>query len=1123
MRRLVSFVAFHVLLAVAAAAGGEQEVAPASRDQGEAPSQTPAEAPAEPVKEGPLPILYLPDENGKPVPTLVGWTYDDFWELYQRAGAQEQGDQPPRYILRSMSATGDAKADYAELAVRFEVWTRDERWCRVPLGLEQALFLSEPVQYKGSGECFLHLDEGSKGYVAWIRGAADEQHQLTLKVWVPLTTVGDETRLSLSAPPDTGSELKLTVPVTGAVGEVSERAKLWPSSPSGGETTEFVARWTGGDLEIKWHGPDTRPSGIRPVLDAEGSVVAKIDRRNVVTEANLRVRGTGGPFDRFTVSLPKGAELVPGNAPGYSVTPLAGSERPGDEPLVEVRRDRKLPEPMEVKLTVRQSREAAGRAGWFELGGFEVVDAVQQWGHVAVTAVGDRPVRCVTGRGIRQIDELPDKLEQELQDQHIVARFEYFSQPFSLNAGVLDIKTRVGVEPKYRILVDEGQVRLEADLKYTVRGAKVFSLDVVLPDWQLDEVGPDNLVAVPSLGHGNALPNGQGGQAGRSEVVSIPLLQPSMGEIAIWIRAHREIQPGDSSFSVALPQPRADFLTPAEVEVVPAENVELAPKVKSIVGLARQQVALPRQLSYRAEAAEAVFAADFKIHAQQIKVNVASEVSLVRGKEGVRQTLVYDVAYEPLEKLTLEVPRHLAALEQLEIVLDGQPLEPVVPADQLDDSDASKPARMQIALPAARIGECRLEIRYPIVMEELLPEGSIICPVPLVMPGEGELSSNELFVAVPQGVGVQYQTAEGPWRVSEDSPGRSERRTGLHLSADERSGRVVLRVHQEDQGATEVEFAWVATCLTHSGRHERAVFRFTSGQRELELILPAGADFRQMELLLGPEKVEDRKSIRVQPTPDGRLVVPLPDHPADEPLWLEAWYAFSGPRPAPGRLSMELPRLGGEVWVRRTYWELLLPQNEHVIVGPHGFTPEWQWSWNGTFFGRKPLVDQAQLEEWSGASRQTDLPTTASRYLFSSLETVKRCDLRTANRWVIVFVASSVVLGAGLLLIYVRPIRHPAVLLVVAIVVLAGAVSYPGPALLASQAASLGLALALLGGLLHRTVGRAARPAVGREPSSSVYERRSTQAQYRPPVAADPASTQTVPAEMPIRTRDSEP
>ena len=1122
MRRLVLFVACHVLLACWSAGGAEQDVVPASTDPGKAPSQTPAEAPAEPVKEGPLPIIYMLDENGKPVP-MLGWTLPEFEELRKRAEAQTQADQPPRYILLSMSATGNAKADYAELTVRFEVWTRDERWSRVPLGLEQALFLSEPLEYKGSGECFLHLDEGSKGYVAWIRGAAEQQHQLTLKVWVPLTAVGDETRLWLSLPPDTPSELTLTVPLARAVGEVSERAKLWPSSPSEGEATEFMARWTGGDLELKWHKPDTRPSGIRPVLDAEGSVVAKIDRRGVVTEANLRVRGSGGPFDRFRVSLPKGAELVPGNASGYSVTPLAGNAAPGDEPLLEVRRDKKLPEPMEVRLTVRQSREAAGRAGWFELGGFEVIDAVQQWGYVAVTAVGDRHVRCDPGRGVRQIDELPDKLEQELQEEDIVARFEYFSQPFSLTAGVLDIKTRVEVEPKYRILVDEGQVRLEADLRYTVRGEKVFALDVGLPGWQLDEVGPDNLVA------------DVGGQGGGSGVVSIPLLQPSMGEIAVWIRAHRQIQPGDSSLSFVLPQPRADSLTPAEVEVVPAENVELTPKVEEIVGLARQQVALPRQLSYRAEAAEAAFAADFKIHAQQIKVDVTSEIGLIQGKEGVRQTLVYEIAYEPLEKLSLEVPRSLPALEQLEVVLDGQPLEPVAPAipsvghenvppnGRSDSSDASRPVRMQIALPAARIGECRLDIRYPIEMEELLPEGSIICPVPLVMPGEGELSSNEVFVTASQGIKVQCQSAEGPWRTSEDGSGRLERRTGLHLSADERTGRVVLRIHQEDHGATEVELAWVETCLTHNARHERAVFRFTSRQNELELILPAGADFRQMELLLGPENVEDRKSIRVQPTPEGRLVIPLPDHSVDEPQWLEAWYAFSGPRPVPGRLSMELPRLGGEVWVRRTYWELVLPQNEHVIVGPDGFTAEWQWSWSGTFFGRKPLVGQSQLEEWSGASRQTEMPKAASRYLFSSLETVKHCDLRTANRWLIVFVASSVVLGAGLLLIYVRASRHPALLLAVAIVVLGAAVSYPGPALLASQAASLGLALALLGGLLHRTVGRAASPAVGREPSSSVFERSSTQAQYRPPAAGDPASTQTVPAEMPIPTRDSEP
>jgi len=202
-------------------------------------------------------------------------------------------------------------------------------------------------------------------------------------------------------------------------------------------------------------------------------------------------------------------------------------------------------------------------------------------------------------------------------------------------------------------------------------------------------------------------------------------------------------------------------------------------------------------------------------------------------------------------------------------------------------------------------------------------------------------------------------------------------------------------------------------------------------------------------------------------------------------------------------------------------WELLLPQNEHVIVTPEGFTGEFRWGWTGSFWGRKPLLTQAQLEAWSGARRTVPMPEAANRYLFSSLAPVARCELRTASRWVIVLGASSAVLAVGLLLIYVPACRHPALLLVGAIALLGTVVLYPGPALLASQAASLGLVLALLGGLLNRLLGPGRGERRRRDASSSVLERGSTQAQFPAPSAGKEASTDTVPAPIPLRTSDS--
>ena len=93
-------------------------------------------------------------------------------------------------------------------------------------------------------------------------------------------------------------------------------------------------------------------------------------------------------------------------------------------------------------------------------------------------------------------------------------------------------------------------------------------------------------------------------------------------------------------------------------------------------------------------------------------------------------------------------------------------------------------------------------------------------------------------------------------------------------------------------------------------------------------------------------------------------------------------------------------------------------------------------------------------------------------YLFSSLGRFGPCEIVTAGRSTIVFVSSGIALLAGLLLIYVRAARHPIVLLA-AVVILGGLTAIcPELALIAAQASSIGLALALLAAFLRQmTVG----------------------------------------------------
>jgi hypothetical protein len=106
-------------------------------------------------------------------------------------------------------------------------------------------------------------------------------------------------------------------------------------------------------------------------------------------------------------------------------------------------------------------------------------------------------------------------------------------------------------------------------------------------------------------------------------------------------------------------------------------------------------------------------------------------------------------------------------------------------------------------------------------------------------------------------------------------------------------------------------------------------------------------------------------------------------------------------------------------------------------------------------------------------------------------------------------------------LIYVPPARHPFVLLLLAIGLAAVVIDYPGPALLVGQAASLGVVLAFLALLLQRA-GLDRRRAVTAETGSSlVFEKGSTQVQYRPAPQGNHDLAETAPAGIPSPVSDS--
>ena len=417
-------------------------------------------------------IFYLPDKQGNLQPVL-DFKYQDFVDLYRLKNQLDERDQPPRYSLQRMSVTGTAGPDRAELAVQLQVLVRGDDWVRVPLRLDQGLLRGE-VRYRGPGEQSMQLESESEGYVCWIRGPANSQHELTLPLLVPLRAVGDESQLKLCLPRATASELKLTVPGRGIVAKVSDGATLLPPverKQKGGkatDSTELIAIGPGGDFQLSWHKSGPNSTASPAVLESVGSLFVRLDGRSIASEATLTLRSYGAAFDRFVVRLPPGSELSAGtgSAPGYVITPVDAKTPPaGSSRLVEVRWSKKTSGPVDVRLNCSRLYDPTTDQAWCELAGFEVIGAKRQWGSIAVAAGSEWQVLWGPNSDSHQVDQIPELLRHG----DVVASFEYATPSFSLTARLAPRKSRVSVDPKYVLLVDRDQVRLEGTLTYRVR------------------------------------------------------------------------------------------------------------------------------------------------------------------------------------------------------------------------------------------------------------------------------------------------------------------------------------------------------------------------------------------------------------------------------------------------------------------------------------------------------------------------------------------------------------------------------------------------------------------------------------------------------------------------------
>jgi hypothetical protein len=296
-------------------------------------------------------------------------------------------------------------------------------------------------------------------------------------------------------------------------------------------------------------------------------------------------------------------------------------------------------------------------------------------------------------------------------------------------------------------------------------------------------------------------------------------------------------------------------------------------------------------------------------------------------------------------------------------------------------------------------------------------------------------------------------------------------------------------------------------------RQDRAAFRLRTTGSQVSVELPPQVSPADVEVLL------DGRAADVVSRDAGRIVARLPrlvsqgaSRTAESAAHtLELRYRQASRNSLVSWQDLTPPQVVGTTALSGLYWQVLLPGDRHIVRAPRQMNSASEWQWLGSFWGQRPILSQAELEEWVGASAQVPANALQNEYLFTGLAPLSSIELVVAPRWLVVLTASASVLLLVLAWIYLPIIRRVPIVIATAVLLAGLAIAFPVPALLLAQASVLGIVLAGLALLVARLVARPTRwPVVLPAGSSLRQPTLRAESIVMPPVAATASTSPTI-------------
>ncbi|MDO4587979.1 MAG: hypothetical protein Q4C95_11900 [Planctomycetia bacterium] len=948
------------------------------------------------------------------------------------------------------------------------------------------------------------------------------QHSITLELSFPVEKISkDEYRLRASFPPAVHSKVIIEVPLPEIQMTVSQGVIANPPSSKDETTSEITLNGlnrNGETTELVWRKKESpfRDSQISlQVEDAE--IIVSPDLQKVIFDVTLPIRISGGSENTFRIRLPEKTELIRDSviatginnnsieireiredsnlpAPQLSeTTPSpemisntdsnASSEKSllndQSDSLFEIRLSQQIQDQLFLRFKAVMQNTQTNTATTYEdreLGGFELLRAQKQYGMIRIVMPNDLMFNVKPVYGVRETSE---GLSENDEAEH----FAYFTQPFSLKAQVVERQARINVKPEYQLQIQQNQAELVTRLQYTIHGAKVHQLSIKLGRWVVKEINPDNNIDISRVYTDS-----------QNNELKLSLKVATEGVVDITLVAVQEIDPNNDLLELSVPVPVADWIDPAALIVFPDDNIELSPLPEKMNNLSakslrsftlslEQPTRQQSPLSYQVDQGQRntfseettvlypLFVSKMKICPQEVFVKSETTVQLLNKEtDQIQQTLIYSIQHEPIESLTLLVPSDIRDSDALKISIDGKTVQsPNIITEPGDESNPSLIYKRIMLPEGPRIGNCLVVLTYSIRSSELEPNFTNSIKLNLIQPVDGTFLSNDLKVNVPAGLTLQPQDIlEQPWKMKDNNALLTGQIHSYHFYCNSKQKELRLSgtLNAKDVlGTTVIEKVWIQSWFVHSTRLDQIVYRMSSDQNAITVRLPQ--EVRQERLRVSFDQnlnFEDANQERLFSFAEGLLTIQIPESLKNISFLLEISYLleFNDPQ---NIWNVDFPKFNGDsTWIRRAYWQIILPQNKHILGGMEGWTAEYynKFFLKNLFWKRVASMEQDELCTWIGIKNRESISSDTNCYLLSSFSQPEQCRLTVVNRSLLIFVGSGITLLIGLGFIYLPVMNYRGIVFCI-IVIFVSIISYrPIISFLFMQTTIFGVLLTLL-------------------------------------------------------------